>query len=437
MDEETKKDIARFRFGVIADLVGNRRLGRGEKQRLLHDKGSAEWTIPHSRRIRISASTILDWLRRYERSGGRIESLYPEHRSDINVTRALDADTAQALVRLKKELRGVTLPTFLREARLRGLVPGHFRVSRATLYRFFKREGLDREESAPIDRRKFEAELPNDIWQSDAMHALKVAEEGKLRKAYLFAFIDDMSRLIPHAQFYLREHLDCYSDALRQALAKRGLPRKLYVDNGPTFSSRHLGHVTASLGIALIHSQPYKPEGRGKIERWFRTVRERFLSLIPEGLSLGELNRRLAEWLESDYHRAPHSATRECPLDRYLRHVHLIREAPRDLDDYFRRRALRQVARDRTVALNGRLYEAPVELIGQQVSLLYHEHDPARVEIQRAGAPAGWLVPLDLNVNCRIRRRHVLEIVPPTAPPATPPRPRNGQLFSGGPDDEL
>ena len=118
-----------------------------------------------------------------------------------------------------------------------------------------------------MDRRKFEAELPNDLWQSDAMHAIKITSEGRLRKTYLFAFIDDMSRLVPHAEFYLREHLDSYSDALRRALSKRGLPRKLYVDNGPTFSSRHLGHVTASLGIALIHSQPYQPEGRGKIER--------------------------------------------------------------------------------------------------------------------------------------------------------------------------
>jgi hypothetical protein len=102
---------------------------------------------------------------------------------------------------------------------------------------------------------------------------------------------------------------------------------------------------------------------------------------------------------------------------RYLRHVHLIREAPKDLDDYFRKRALRRVAKDRTVALNGRLYEAPLELIGKQVTLLYHDHDPGRIEVHLAGESAGRLVPLDLQLNCRIRRRHVLEILPKDSSP--------------------
>jgi putative transposase len=118
----------------------------------------------------------------------------------------------------------------------------------------------------PTDRRKFEAELPNDLWQSDVMHGPKVHVDGKRRKTYLIAVIDDHSRLICHGQFYLSEKLACYLQALEQALLKRGLPRKLYVDNGPAFRSRHLEQVTASLGIALIHSKPYKPQGRGKID---------------------------------------------------------------------------------------------------------------------------------------------------------------------------
>jgi len=204
MDEEVKQQIARFRFGVIADLVG-RKLTRGEKQRILREKSQAEWDIPHSTRTRISRSTILYWLRRYEESGSRLESLYPDHRSDKDTSRALEAETAQALVRLKQEYRGATLPAVLREAKRRGVVPAQFHVSRATLYRFFKRQGLDEDSSPPVDRRRFEAELPNDIWQSDAMHAVKALADGKLRETYLFAFIGDMSRFIPHAQFYLNE----------------------------------------------------------------------------------------------------------------------------------------------------------------------------------------------------------------------------------------
>ena len=440
MDEEAKRRIAEFRFGVIADLVGRKRLSRGEKERLLEEKSGSQWEIPSSGRCYISRSTILHWVRRYERSGSRLESLYPEERANRGQMRALDEETALALRNLKKELRGATLPVVIRQARARKILPPGSKVSRATLYRFFKREGLMEEDSPAQDRRRFEAELPNDIWQSDVMHSLKVEAEGKRRKTYLFAFLDDMSRLVPHAEFYLQERLDSFIDALRKALKKRSLPRKLYVDNSPTFRSHHLGHVTASLGIALVHSRPYQPEGRGKIERFFRTIRMQFLSVMPEGLSLEELNRRLQEWLDKEYHCRLHSSTNETPLARYLQHVHLLREAPKDLDDYFRKRTIRKVYKDRTVSLLGKLYEAPVELIGKTVTLFYHEDDPSRVEVFFSSTSYGMLLPLDLHVNCRIRRHQkITEIVSEAKDKTFPPQDipyRGGQLFRKGEDDD-
>jgi hypothetical protein len=268
-----------------------------------------------------------------------------------------------------------------------------------------------------------------------------VAVGDKLRKSYLFAFIDDCSRLVPHAEFYLNERIDSYCDALRKALRKRGLPRKLYVDNGPGFRSHHLAHITASLGIALIHSRPYRPEGRGKIERWFKTLRSQFLSLVPERVSLEELNQALKEWIEDDYHARIHSSTQEAPLKRYLKHIHLIREAPKDMEDYFRKRATRRVNKDRTVSLHGRLFEAPTGLIGKFVTLLYHEQDPTRVEVLVAERSQGFLTPLDVNINCRVRRHSQLTDLMPKKTEA-PEEPldhcRDGQLFKdGGSDGEL
>jgi transposase InsO family protein len=285
----------------------------------------------------------------------------------------------------------------------------------ATVYRFLHREGLlEREAKAPVDRRKFEAELPNDIWQADSMHGPMVTVGDRKRKTYLFAFIDDMSRLIPHAQFYTTERLDSFLDALRFALLKRGLPRKLYVDNGPAFKSTLLAEITASLGIALIHSKPYKPEGRGKVERVFRTIQAQFLSGF-KGDSLDDLNQAMDCWLRDVYHQRPHGATGEPPLKRFAASMECIRPAPGDLEDYFRKRARRKAAKDRTVSLNGRLFEAPVPLIGKQLTLLYHDHDPARVEILLEGRSHGFLTPLDLHVNCRVRRlsqRTVLDSLP-------------------------
>jgi putative transposase len=427
MDEETKKTIAVFRFGVIADLVG-RRLSRGEKERMLREKASSQWDIPFSTRSHISRSTILSWARAYEKVR-RLESLYPEERKDKGKSRVMDEEAIAALIHLKKERTGVSLPVLLKEARAKGILPRGYMVSYATLYRIFKKHGVSETTPAYPDRRRFEAELPNDIWQSDCLHGPKVLSDGKMRKAYLFAFIDDMSRLIPHAEFYLNERIDCYIDALTQALSRRGLPRKLYVDNGPAFSTQILRHACASLGIALIHSAPYQPEGRGKIERFFKTVRMQFLSTVPDGLSLADLNQRLHEWVD-EYHSREHGTTKEAPLSRYAQHLHLIRQAPNHLRDYFRKRVTRKVDKDRTVSLDGRLYEAPVGLIGRTVTLLHHESDPARVEILYDNISHGMAVPLDVRVNAKVKRAYqAVDIIPEREYMPEESRYHGGQLF--------
>lgn len=438
MNEEAKKRIAQFRFGIIHDFVGDRRLKRGEQKKLLREKTSCEWEIPCSGRSRISISTILSWVRKYERSGRHLESLYPEVRCDLGLPRSMDQEMVLALCELKKQLSGASLPALLREARTRRIIGPDFKVAKATIYRIFKQKGLMKKEELQEDRRKFEAELPNDIWQSDALHGPMVNADGKKRKVYLFAFLDDMSRLVTHAQFYLNERVESYTDALRQALKKRGLPRKLYVDNGSAFRSHLLAHATASLGIALIHSKPYQPQGRGKIERFFRTVRGQFLSTAPQEISLEELNSALRQWVDGHYQVTVHASTRQTPLDRYLKHAHLLREAPKDLDDHFRNRVQRRVDRDRSVSLNGRLYEAPVHLIGKVITLLYHEKDPARIEAFHEGKPEGMLVPLDVKINCRVRRRQqIVELLPAAESQESEEKIKytGGQLFGAKEDD--
>lgn len=429
MEEDAKRSIAVFRFGVISDLVGGRRLSRGEKELILKEKSSLRWDIPFSTRSSISRSTILSWVRAYEKGGRRLESLYPDERKDRGTSRAMDEEAISALVALKKHRMGVSLPVLLKEARAKGILPPKYMVSYATIYRIFKRHGVSEADHVYPDRRKFEAELPNDIWQSDCLHGPKALNEGKMKKAYLFAFIDDMSRLIPHGEFYLNERIDSYIDALTKALQKRGLPRKLYVDNGPAFSTQVLRHAMASLGIALVHSTPYQPEGRGKVERFFRSVRMQFLSAVPDGLSLTDLNTRLKAWID-EYHIREHGSTKEAPLSRYAKHLHLIREAPKDLMDHFRKRVARKVDKDRTISLDGRLYEAPVEMIGKTVTLLYHENDPSRVELLYNGTSRGMLLPLDVHINVKIKRAYqAVDIIPGHEYREESIRYRGGQVF--------
>jgi transposase InsO family protein len=404
MNEEQKMEVAIFRFGVIHDFVSGVQLDRGEQKRLLREKCKRKWSIPHSLRTRLTRSTILRWIKRYKDSNGKLESLCPSDRSDRGVSRGLDEETSLSLISLRKEMPKSTIPYLIETMDKRGLVCPGVVLNLSKVYRFLHRHNLmNTEQRQPQDRRKFEVELPNDLWQSDSMHGPKVEVDGRMRKSYLLAFLDDHSRLVPHGQFYLSEGINCYIDALEQALLIRGLPRKLYLDNGPAFRSKHLEYVTASLGTALIHSSPYKPQGRGKIERFFRSVRTQFLQGY-KGNTLLELNEAFDLWLNEIYHQRKHSSTGQSPFQRFTAHMECLRPAPTDLRDYFRKHARRRVAKDRTITLNGKLYEAPVGLIGKHVIVLFHDEQPDRVEVTHNHKSYGFLTPLDLHINARVKR---------------------------------
>lgn len=421
MNEEQKQKVAVFRFGVIADFVTGARLTHGEKRRLLRDKCARKYEIPFSRRTSIGVSTIRDWIARYQAAGDNLEALYPAARSDNGKPRSIDEETAAALVRVRQEMPTATIDSVIAAMYERQLATPGTRLASTSVWRFLTAQGLMASPTAvAVDRRKFEAELPNDMWQSDVMHGPYVtALDGRQRKTYLIAFIDDHSRLIPHAAFYLSENLACFLDAFEQALLKRGLPRKLYVDNGSAYRSHQLEHTCASLAIALIHAKAYQPQGKGKIERFFRTVRMQFLPTVTHETRLDALNTALVAWIEG-YHQRRHSSTGTNPFQRFVASMQCLRAAPAELKDHFRIVVRRTVAKDRSVTIDGRLYEAPVSLIGKRIDLYYHNRDMHRVEARVNQQSYGELRPVNLTVNCSVKRDRNRLTQIETAIPATP-----------------
>jgi len=405
MNDEIKQKIALFRFQVIAPLLSVSKDNRGEKEKILADITGKVWELPGSPRTYIGRSTVLEWLNLYEKSARKLSSLYPKNRNDIGRTRAIDSETELSLINLKKQYPSSSIPSIIKIALEKQIIMPGMNVSHVTVYRILKRNNLIEKDVACVkDRRRFETELPNDLWQSDCLHGPKAMVNGKLKKVFLFAFIDDHSRIIPHAQFYTKENIECYMECLLTALSKRGLPRKLYVDNGPYFRSHRLRFTCATLGISLIYAKPYEPEGKGKIERWFRTVRMQFLNSVNDGIDFEELNKKFGYYLDYTYHLAVHSSTGESPISRYTRHVELVRSAPKDLRNYFRIKARRKVENDRTVSLNGKLFEAPINMIGKYIDILYHESDPDCAEAFYDDKSLGALTLLDKHVNSRVKR---------------------------------
>lgn len=400
MDAKAEK-LALFRYGLIANLVIET-LPRGELTRRAQETAARHYDIPGSKRSSVSVDTLLDWAVRY-RNGG-FDALAPKPRQDRGQSRAVTPQLASLIERLKRENPHRSGATLLRELALSAGqdVPA---LSASTLYRFLKQHGLSEKQLlAPAAHKKFEAELCNQIWQADMLFGPWVRRpNGGRVQVFLHATLDDASRLIPHAQFYASQGLDASLDCLRHAIAARGIPIRLYIDNAKMYRSPQLARITASLGTLIIHSRPYQPEGRGKIERCFRTLREQFLAnLDPKHpLSLDELNDRLWVWIESVYHRSEHSALGTTPLARWQRDIEQIRQLPpsTDLRRLFFHRLDRVVRRDSTFLLHNHFYEAPPHLAAHTVEVRFDPLDATQVEIWFQGKLEATARPVDPVVN--------------------------------------
>ena len=336
MDETQREQIALFRHGIIAELV-SRPLAPCEKEKLLCAIAAKQWHVPGTERTRIGRSTVRDWIELYQTHG--FEGLKPGPRADAGQSRAIPDEVQELLLKLRAERPQASLDSLMRAVHLSGRVAPTLRLSRSSVHRFFAAQAPPAEPagSAEPDALAFTYPHVNDLWTSDLMHGPRLLVPGRRDggKTYLYAFLDDASRMVPFAAFYLAENAACYQDALKQALLRRGLPRRLYCDNGATFRTHHLQVICATLNISLIHSRPHKPRGRGKIERFFRHVRTAFVPHLTAEIlgDLAELNRVFWAWLEAEYHQTPHGGLDgQTPLDRFLDDQALIRPAPEQLE---------------------------------------------------------------------------------------------------------
>jgi transposase InsO family protein len=288
-------------------------------------------------------------------------------------------------------------------------------LPRSSVHRLLQRHGLSRPSGAatlPEEHRSYAAQYAGDIWYGDVMHGPCVPVKGRLRKVYLVSLMDDASRLLVHSAFCPGETALDIEGVLKQAVLKRGLPVKLVVDNGPAYRARTLQGICARLGIHLIYCRPYAPEGKGKLERWHRTLRNQFLSELDSTRigDLADLNSRLWAWIETIYHRRTHSSLQgQTPLQRYQQDLPRLRtlgsRAAR-LDELFYHRIERKVRKDGTVAYQGQRFEVPYELTGQSVQLVVDPHAEQVISVENGkGETLGEATPLDVLANVQRHRR--------------------------------
>jgi len=427
-DDQARTQMALFRYGLIADLL-HREPGEKGLQGLLREKAEKSYEIPGSRRSRVAAETIRDWLACYRRGG--FDALLPQPRSDRGVARAIPQEIADLLCHLKEENPQLSVVAVIERAREAGL-DGVLQLAPATVHRLLSRHGLMEKrphQATSKDRRRFAFERAGELWMSDVMHGPAVTVEGgRKRKSYLVALLDDATRVVPFAAFALAETTAAFLPVLQQAIVRRGVPKRLYVDNGAAYRCHHLSLVCAKLGITLIHARPYQPQGKGKQERWFRTLRMQLLPTLGAADlgSLEALNRRLWAWIEGEYHHSPHQGLDGItPLDRWAMASGDVRlpGADCDLSDLFLFEEKRRVQKDRTVSLFGIVYEVDASLVGETVTLRF---DPSRrgrpVDVYFKGKKIEQAKRVDLYANCFVKRDHTTKALHPDRRLDDPPQ---------------
>jgi putative transposase len=402
--DDRHRDVALFRYSLIREAA-DPALSHAERGQLVRALAARDHTGPGGEGVRVARNTLDRWIRAW-RAGG-FEALVPAARAAEPVTPAAVLDLA---VKLKREAPGRTA------AQVAAVITAAegWAPSARTIQRLFAQLGLNTRPGGtpPEAFGRFEAAAPNDRWTGDALHGPPVGGH----KAYLFAFIDDHSRAIPGYRWGHSEDTVRLEAALRHGLGSRGVPRSVYVDNGSAFVAAPLLRACAVLGIRLVHSRPGRPEGRGKIERFFRTVRDQFLVEVDaRGVTdLVEMNRLFAAWVETTYHRRIHSETQATPLDRFVGGGPFALPTPAQLHEAFLWSEQRTVTKTATVSLHGNTFEVDAVLVGRRVECVFDPFDLTTIEVRYQGRFMGAGV-------ARVIGRHTHPMARPEPVPAGVP----------------
>jgi len=402
--QNQRQTVALTRFKAVNWIEEQLRSGCILAEALRHASG-CPWPDETGRCY--AARTLENWWYLYQQKG--FEGLQPQARSDKGVSRKIDPETGQYILEQVSTYPTVpvkVLYTNWQHSGVENLPPLR------SVYRYLQRQGYDRKslaagklESGP--RKAFEAPFVNDLWMVDFSPGPRLRlEDGCVLSTQLCILIDDHSRLIPYAAYYEKADTAAFLDTLKEALLRRGVPIKLYTDQGGPFVCEHTRVVCANVNIRLLHAKPYHAWSKGKVERVIQTVQQSFESSLKlagnQVHSLHELNRKLSEWIQITYHQRKHSATRETPEMRYQRAVGNLRRLevdPATLDTLFYTRLTRRVRKDGTVRINKRLFEVDLSLRAQIVELRFNPFTHERIEVWHQDVFSGLARKVNLNLN--------------------------------------
>ncbi len=363
-------EIARIRFGLIAPVVQGTYLDVSAAA-YCRRVAAMPVKLPDGRMVQYKAKTLEKWVAIYNKGG--MDALVPKSRCDKGGTRVLSPEAGEEIRRLREKYPRLNATQIHDRLVQEAVIPAAVSVS--SVQRYIKNNGLRGSLGAQVkDRKAFEEAYFGGMWQADTCYLPYIREGGQSRRTYLIMILDDYSRMIVGGKLFYQENAANFQQVFREAAATYGIPHKLYVDNGAPYSNEQLSYICGSVGTVLLHTPVRDGASKGKVERNFRTLKERWLYGldISKVQSLDEFNRMLSDYIRK-HNTTAHSVTGQSPLERYMKTNERIRR-PKSrewLEECFHNRLTRKVNRDATVHFGGMVYDAPMQFIGQKVEVRF------------------------------------------------------------------
>lgn len=406
-DTETMKhnaEVAQFRFALIAPVI----------QGLYPDASATAYykrvtasplTLPDGSTVTYSYKTLEKWKSQY--SIGGLDALMPGTRSDKGIPRALNEDAIAEIYRIKEEHPRMNATQIYTHLVRESFIPAT--VSVDSVQRFIRHNDLKSARDPNLrDRKAFEEDEFGKIWQADTCYLPHITEDGTSKRVYCIMIIDDHSRLLVGGELFYNDNACNFQKVLKDAIATYGIPDKLYVDNGCSYSNAQLSMICVSLGILILHTRVRDGASKGKVERHFRTLKERWLyTLDMESIqSLAQFNGMLKDYMR-DYNTTFHRGIDTIPLERYQASKDHPRkpESRQWLDDCFYNRITRKVRKDSTISIDKVCYDVPMQFISAKVEVRYLPDDMTSAYILFEGEKFP-IRQTSRNDNCHTRRNN-------------------------------
>ncbi len=395
---------AQFRFALIAPVI----------QGLFPDASRAAYykrvtaqplTLPDGSTFRYNYKTLERWVSRY--NAGGIDALMPKVRSDKGTSRALPDTAIEEIFRLKEAFPRLNATQIYNHLIQEAFLPTT--VSVAAVQRFIRKNDLKSARNPSLkDRKAFEEDAFGKMWQADTCYLPYITENGKTRRTYCLMIIDDHSRMIVGGRLFYHDNAYNFQKVLKTAVATYGIPDKLYVDNGCSYANHQLSLICGAIGTVLLHTKIRDGASKGKVERNFRTLKERWLYGLDFSTitSLDAFNDLLMDYIRQ-HNLTIHSGTKQTPLERYQNTKKHIRPVSSRtwLDECFLNRITRKVNKDATLSIDSISYDAPMQFIGSKVEIRYLPDDMSTAFILYEGQHFP-LIPTDKTANCHTKRQN-------------------------------